>query len=391
MDTDGDGTVESEYVYGEGLKFAVQLDAKSELPVTVDYATGATGDTAPGTSSCPSHPGSPDEDYRHKTGSVAFDPGETSKTFTVFVCPDDQTETDEAFTVMLANPDNATISASADSAAGIIADNDPPEVYLAGPVSAAEGATLDFEVRLRQAAAMAVTVTVSTGADPAAAHAAADTGTSRDYLPKSGAQVTIPAGSVSATVWVFTIADTDDEHDETLLLRIDSVDDPAGGFVGSPDEAVGTIVDNDPPPEASIVDASAVESGPVAFTVALSAASVKPVAVTASTGASSPASAAGVAACVAVDGSDDYQTGSALVTFAAGVTTATFTVTVCDDTAIEPDETFTVTLSGAANATVSATAGTAMGVIVDDDTAVCAIWQQYDPATNTCIARTFFS
>ena len=81
----------------------------------------------------------------------------------------------------------------------------------------------------------------------------------------------------------------------------------------------------------------------------------------------------------------------ALITYPVGATAAAVAVTVCDDTAIEPDETFTMTLSGAANATISATAGAATGTIVDDDTAVCEVWQQLDPVTNTCIARTFFS
>ena len=81
----------------------------------------------------------------------------------------------------------------------------------------------------------------------------------------------------------------------------------------------------------------------------LSAASRKTVSVTAFTAASSPVSAAGVAGCVAVDGSDDYQTRSmALLTFAAGTTTTdSFTVAVCDDAASEFDETFAVTLTGA--------------------------------------------
>ena len=59
---------------------------------------------------------------------------------------------------------------SAPTGVGAIIDNDNPEAYLAGPVTVTEGATLDFEVRLVQAAPEGVTVTVSTATDPAATH-----------------------------------------------------------------------------------------------------------------------------------------------------------------------------------------------------------------------------
>ena len=57
---------------------------------------------------------------------------------------------------------------------------------------------------------------------------------------------------------------------------------------------------------------------------------------------------------------------SGIVTFAAGVTSQVITVNVQGDTVVEPDETFTVTLSGATNATI--TTATATGTILNDDT-----------------------
>ena len=318
--------------------------------------------------------------------------GGATTSLVLYTCDDTTPEALETLTAALSTTPSrgATADVGADGV-GTIIDNDPPEVYLAGPVSTTEGSALLFEVRLREAAPEDVTVTVSTAADPAAAHSATSTGAQRDYQPRTGAQVTIPAGSLSQTARVFTAGDTADEHNETMLLRIDDVGSAIGGVVDSPDTAVGTIVDNDNPPEVSVADTSGSESGPVTFTVTLSAASGKPVTVTAATSASSPLSAAGVAVCSAVDGSDDYRTRSALITYPAGATTASFAVAVCDDTAAESDETFTVTLSAAANATINATASAAVGTIVDDDTVVCAIWQQHDPVTNACVPRTFFS
>ena len=330
---------------------------------------------------------------RSRTSGAGF-VGGSDVTLRLPTCDDTTPEALETITAALTtNPARSSTAADVGSAGvGTIIDNDPPEVYLAGPVSTTEGSALLFEARLAHVAPADVTVTVSTEADPAAVHPAAAAGTQSDYQPRSGAQVTIPAGSLSQTVRVFTSGDTADEHNETLVLRIDTVTSTIGGTVGTVDTAVGTIVDNDNPPEVSISDASAGETGTMTFNVTLSAVSHKTVTVTASTAASSPISATGISAvCSAVDGSEDYQTRMVLITYPAGATAAAVAVTVCDDTAIEGDETFTVTLSAAANATISATAGAATGVIVDDDTVVCAVWQQLDPVTNTCIARTFFS
>ena len=53
--------------------------------------------------------------------------------------------------------------------------------------------------------------------------------------------------------------------------------------------------------------------------------------------------------------------------FIAGTVTASFAVTVCDDTASEPDERFAVTLTGASNTVISSSGGDAVGTIIDND------------------------
>src|SRR5213079_2229750 len=61
----------------------------------------------------------------------------------------------------------------------------------------------------------------------------------------------------------------------------------------------------------------------------------------------------------------DYQANSGTLNFAASQATATITVLVNGDTAVEPNETFTVNLSGATGATI--TDGTGLGTITNDD------------------------
>ena len=64
---------------------------------------------------------------------------------------------------------------------------------------------------------------------------------------------------------------------------------------------------------------------------------------------------------------DDYQTNSDMLTFGPTDTTMQITVLVNGDATVEPNEAFTVNLSGAVNATISDADGT--GTITNDDIA----------------------
>ncbi|HZT45708.1 MAG TPA: Calx-beta domain-containing protein, partial [Gaiellaceae bacterium] len=79
--------------------FTVTLSAASGLPVTVDFGTADGSAAAPG-------------DYQAQTGTLAFNPGQTTKTIAVLVNGDTSTEASETFTVALSNPVNATISST---------------------------------------------------------------------------------------------------------------------------------------------------------------------------------------------------------------------------------------------------------------------------------------
>jgi hypothetical protein len=107
------------------------------------------------------------------------------------------------------------------------------------------------------------------------------------------------------------------------------------------------------PPAVSIGDASADEDGTLGFPVTLSATTTTPVTVQAGTANGSATAPA------------DYAATFATVTIPAGQTTATFSVPTAEDTADEPDEAMTATLSFPSGATPGDLAGT--GTIRDDD------------------------
>lgn len=93
------------------MTFQVTLSRASGKPVSVGYATSDGTATAP-------------VDYVATSGTLTFNPGETSKTIAVAVVGDQTIEPDEQFTVSLSNPVNATVLAG--TASGTIHTHNAP-------------------------------------------------------------------------------------------------------------------------------------------------------------------------------------------------------------------------------------------------------------------------
>ena len=119
-------------------------------------------------------------------------------------------------------------------------------------------------------------------------------------------------------------------------------------------------VTNNTLPVLSVVDAAASEGDAVEFTVTMSQASAQQVTVEYAT-----------SSVTATQGTDFTETTGTLA-IAAGDTEGTVSVPTTQDTRVEGDETFALTLSGAANATLSGGSATlaATGTIENDDLAL---------------------
>ena len=112
-------------------------------------------------------------------------------------------------------------------------------------------------------------------------------------------------------------------------------------------------------PSVSVSDARAAEGEAVEFTVSLSEASDEQVTV-------DYATSNGTA-----ESGTDFTAGSGTLTFSANDTSETVRVETADDSADEEDETFTLTLSNPAGATLDDAEAT--GTIEDDDEALAAL------------------
>ena len=152
-------------------------------------------------------------------------------------------------------------------------------------------------------------------------------------------------------VAVAVLADTTDEDDETVTVTLSN---PSEVTIN---DAIGllTITDDDNEPNISIADMTTPNETAVgrSITVSLDAASEKTITVDYTT-ADGTATAA-----------NDYVSATGTLTFNAGETSKTISLTIVQDTIDELDETFTVSLSNPTNSSISDATGTV--TITDDE------------------------
>ena len=335
------------------MSFPVTLSAASGQQVTVTYTLGGTA-TA-------------DDDYTDPaTKSLTIAAGTRTANILVPVKGDLVDELNETVTVTLGGAVNASLSSveGATEGEGTITDDDAAQLSIAEG-SAAEGSAVSFTIGLDPVSDRTVTVQWNTANDAGGTHPAGAT----DYTAVSPAQTaTIAAGASSVVVTVQSTQDSLDEPDETFLVQLSS---PVNATLAAgKDQATGTITDDDGAPTVSVGDAAAVLEGDdatkttdMSFPVTLSAASGQAVTVTYTLGGTATAG-------------DDYtDPATKSLSIAAGTRTANILVPVKGDLVDELNETVTVTLGGAVNASLSSVEGATEGegTITDDDAAQLSV------------------
>ena len=315
------------------LSYTATLDAPSGKRVTAHFATADGGAHQP-------------EDYTSTTGTVTFEPGETTQRIDVPVVGDTRREGNETVSLTLSNPGNATLGIA--NALGTIIDDDAQPAVSIADASVAEGDSGTAELKL------VATLSAPSGLPVSVGYATAD-GTATapvDYTATTGTLDFAP-GDTSKTITIAVKGDTLDEPDETLAVHLSNAVEATIARA----DAVGTITDDDATPALSVTGGTVQEgdtgSRPLTFTVALSAAGGRSVTVDYHT-ANGTAQAPG-----------DYTAATGTLTFAPGQTTRTVDVSVAGDTLDEDDETFTLVLTAPTGATVQD--GVATGTIADDD------------------------
>ena len=320
---------------GNDIDFRVTLSVASAKTVTVNYATSfETGNTAKA------------NDLSGTTsGTLTFSPGDTSMTASIGTNEDSTDEENETFTVTLSSPSNATIT-DAIGTGTITNDDNPPTVSVAN-AAALEGNDIDFRVTLSVASAKTVTVNYATSFETG------NTAKANDLSGTTSGTLTFSPGDTSMTASIGTNEDSTDEENETFTVTLSG----ASNATIADATGTGTITNDDNPPTVSVANAAALEGNDIDFRVTLSVASAKTVTV-------NYATSFGTGNTAAVSG-DLSGTTSGTLTFSPGDTSMTASIGTNEDSTDEENETFTVTLSGASNATIADATGT--GTITNDD------------------------
>jgi hypothetical protein len=321
---------------GGSVTITVTRMAGNDGPVSVDYATSDETATA-------------GQDYKTSSGTLNFANGQTSMTFAVPVLDDMLDEADETVALTLSNPTGGAILGMTSAATLTIIDNDPPPALSINDVAVAEGnsgpTNTVFTVTLSVASGRTVTVQYATADRTATAGS--------DYVATSGT-LTFDPGQTSKTITVLVNGDTNFEPDETFTVHLSNASNATIAVA----DGKGTIVNDDPAPSFSIDNVTQYEGNagttPYVFTVTK----------TGSTAVSATVSFA-TQDGTATTADNDYQSSAGTLAFAPTDTSKTITVLVNGDTLMEPDETFTVHLGNANNASIAIGDGT--GTIANDD------------------------
>ena len=317
----------------------VSLDQPVDGTVTLDYTTADQTALA-------------GVDYQTTSGTLSFNSGEQSKTFTVNLIDSDLAEVDKTFLINLLNLQNGGLNVVLpDNQAEVtIVDHDQPHFSIEDVIVNEAAGTADITVTLNQSLTSVITVDFSSTDDSATSPS--------DYQSKSGT-LTFNPGDTTQIIQISIIDSDMTEPDETFLINLTNPQSSVYQPILSDSQAVVTIQDNDPG-LLSINDITIDEDARTALlTVSLDHAASRAISVDFATTDDSASSGS------------DYQSKSGTLTFNPGDTTQTIEITLVDSDLVEADETFLVNLSNLQAAGLDVSLFDPQGVVTihDDDRA----------------------
>ncbi len=304
---------------------------------TADYVTSNGSATQPG-------------DYAFTSGILTFKPGQAMATIVVPIVNDVATEGTEEFTVSLMNPQPAGVVTGPNALLAVgIADNEPT-IWWSVPKFVASEASLKATLTARRSG----TPTAPASVDYTITGGTASSGS--DYTASSTGTLSFGAGKPSATLWFAIVNDKVDEPAETIALQLQN---PSAAYaLGTPSATTVMLNDDDDAGKAQFsvaVFTSAESAGQATITVTRTGPSdLATVQYQMSPGSVSPA-VPGV----------HYQDTSGTLTFAFGVKSLTFPVTVLDDGSASGNHSVALTLANPGGNLALGTPATAVLWLID--------------------------
>ncbi|RNC85300.1 MAG: YHYH protein [Balneola sp.] len=282
-------------------------------------------------------------DFSELSGSVSIPENESSASFQLEIIDDDEVENSESLTITLdeANlPDSVSLGSESEITI-TIQDNDE-EIFMASVVIEAssteltegdENITITIELSEQNTSDTALEI-------PYTIEGSATSGT--DFTTLNGS-VIISQNETSASFEISVIDDDDMENSETIILTLTENNLPNGISVGSESEVTVTILDNDEDDttfDASVtISASSTEltegDDDITITVQLSALNISGGSLDISYSVSGTATSG-----------SDFTALSGTVTIDENESSATFDISIIDDSDIEGSETITLRIIG---------------------------------------------
>lgn len=348
------------------LDFVVSSANKMPFPVDVAYIVTTDSTAASGT------------DYTAPSGSVTIPAGANQATIRVSVIGDTEGETNETVIIQLTGVTCAECAAANIAAVrygvatgedgigrGLIRDDEAPSISITSPtIMEGDNGQTEMVFQVEPTGAPAGQESVQFAISGSAT-------LDSDFTVDSARSVIFPGGSDAAQEIVVTvIGDNTYERNEEVVITLFT---PSSGIVlGANHVGTGMISNDDDAPvlsfSASSVNASVNEgdagTAEMTFTVEKSGSTALDATVS--------YSVADGTATVA-DGDYTVPSGTSWI-FLPDETSKSVTVSVTPDNRAEGDETITLALSGASDATIGT--GTATGTILDDDLLTLSINSQ---------------
>jgi Calx-beta domain/Domain of unknown function (DUF4214) len=225
------------------ITFSVNLSAASNQTVTVNYAT------ADGTATAGS-------DYVATSGTLTFNPGETTKFITINIQSDQSFEADETFLVNLTSTTNASLTRP--QATGTIRNDDAEGGFLnftQGSYGVSENTGfVTVKIIRSNDTTRAATVDYATSDTGASAQCGTSNGlaSSRCDFTAAFGTLRFAPGETEKTFVILVNRDSYNEASESFGIGLSNL--KGGAIMVGSSTALGVIFNSSPPPPANIID-----------------------------------------------------------------------------------------------------------------------------------------
>ncbi|MBD2460450.1 hypothetical protein H6G89_05275 [Oscillatoria sp. FACHB-1407] len=320
-------------------------------------------------------------------GTITFAAGASTATVTLNPTADSTFEPDEAATLTLTAGTNYSLGAQSSATTTILNDDANVTVSVSpGSVLENGGTGLVYTFTRVGAIASPLTVDFTVSGTGVFGPTADYTQTGANNFDGTGGQVVFAANATTATVTLNPVGDSVVEANKEVTLTVT----PGNGYsVGSTGgSATGALLNDDADVTLAVAPASALEdSGTgLVYTFTRTGFTTNPLTVNFTVG--------GAATFGGNDytqsGASAFTTSAGSVTFAAGATTATVTLTPVADGAIEANEDIQLTLASGAGYNILTPGAVSTNILNDDATITAAISQaSVNEDSGTGIVYTF--